>query len=86
MTEQTRHARQEAVSDGYEPQRNEHRESTERQRERKAIIDAVRAAHADAFARPLIDSRLLTPTERKRIHERVSSSGQRSWSKKGASL
>ena len=60
--------------------------SEQRQRKRKAIIEAVKTAHADMFAQPLIDSRLLTHAERNQIRRRVSSSAQRFWRVKGAWL
>ena len=68
-----------------ERQTDERRGRLARERKRKAIIDAVKTAHADAFAQPLIDSRLLTAAERKRIRERVRFSPDSGrWNENGA--
>ena len=67
---------------GWEPEvldRRTRRESAERianERrarliERQGRIDAIRKAHAQAFAAPLIDAKLLTPTERAEIQASV---------------
>lgn len=76
---------QDEIGDKRERQACEDAERMEHQRKRQAIIDAVKAAHADLFAQPLIDSRLLTDAEHKQIRDRVSFSAQRFWSVKGAS-
>lgn len=58
--------------------------SAKRTKRRDDAQRAMREAHAKAFSEPLISRNLLTPTERKRISERVLNSGQRSWAITGA--
>jgi hypothetical protein len=54
-----------------------------RQRREQQARERVAAEHAAAFARPLIDARLLKPMEHLAIVERVKYCGQRNWSLKG---
>lgn len=54
-------------------------------RQRRAQEAKARAIveHAAAFARPLIDAKLIKPKEHRAIVERVKFCGQRNWSLKG---
>ena len=58
---------------------------SQRERDRAVRIAELKALHAAAFARPLIDSKLLTKAERAAIRERVKFSGQVNWRTNGAS-
>lgn len=58
------------------------RKLARQQREQEARARAM-AEHAKAFARPLIDAKLLKPREHLAILERVKNCGQRCWRKDG---
>lgn len=58
------------------------RKLARQQREREARARAM-VEHAQAFARPLIDAKLVKQKERLEILERVKYCGQRNWSLKG---
>lgn len=57
-----------------------------RQRREAEARARAMVEHAAAFARPLIDAKLLKQREHKAIVERVRFSGQRNWRKDGGSV
>lgn len=61
-----------------EQERRMSRQRREQEARRRAMVE-----HAKAFARPLIDAKLVKPNERLAIQERVKYCGQRNWSLKG---
>lgn len=67
-------------------ERTKHEQRLARQRRERDSKDRVAAEHAAAFARPLIDAKLLTKAERQAIRERVKYSGQVNWRTNGASF
>ena len=57
-----------------------------RQRREQTARERAMLEHAAAFARPLIDGKLVKPKERLAIANRVRSSGQRNWRTNGGGV